>query len=393
MRSFAKEYTFFMKVCGVICEYNPFHRGHALHLSRARDLAGADFVVCAMSGPFVQRGEPAILDKWTRAQAALAAGADLVLELPVLFAVRAAQDFAFGGVSLLEGLGVVTHLSFGAEDADLARLQALAAPETPEDSARIRALLAQGLSHPQARAQAQGQALLPNVILGVEYLRAIRRLGSAMEPVPVARSSAHNDERLHALSSATAVRSALRRGDTDGARRALPPESADLQLCALPQPLPSLASFSSILLYLLRTTPPDALRNRFAIPEGLENRLCREAQAVPGIGGLLAAVQCRRYPAARLRRLLVQILLGLDAAALRAHPTPEYARVLGFRKRAEPLLRAISRQGTLPLLTKVADAPQSALLNLDLAAQDVWDLAAGFPGRRDFTSRLRILPS
>ena len=115
------------KVCGVICEYNPLHRGHAHHLERARALTGADFVVCAMSGPFVQRGEPAVLDKWTRAQAALLAGADLVLELPALFAVRAAPDFAFGGAALLAGLGVVTHLSFGAEDADLAHLTDLAA--------------------------------------------------------------------------------------------------------------------------------------------------------------------------------------------------------------------------------------------------------------------------
>ena len=379
------------KVCGVICEYNPLHRGHAHHLERARALTGADFVVCAMSGPFVQRGEPAILDKWTRAQAALLAGADLVLELPALFAVRAAPDFAFGGAALLAGLGVVTHLSFGAEDADLAHLTDLAAPESAEESARIRAYLEGGHSHPQARALARGRQLPPNVTLGVEYLRALRRLGSGMEPVPVPRETAHNDERLHALSSATAVRRALAAGDEAGARQALPPEAADLQLGALPQPLPALSSFSSILLYLLRTTPPEALRERFAIAEGLENRLCREALAAPDAEALLAAVQCRRYPAARLRRLLVQILLGLNAAAVRAHPAPEYARVLGFRKRAEPLLRAISRQGSLPLVTKVADAPAGGLLSLDLAAQDVWDLAAGHPGRRDFTERLRIL--
>ena len=200
------------KVCGVICEYNPLHRGHAHHLERARALTGADFVVCAMSGPFVQRGEPAVLDKWTRAQAALLAGADLVLELPALFAVRAAPDFAFGGAALLAGLGVVTHLSFGAEDADLAHLTDLAAPESAEESARIRAYLEGGHSHPQARALARGRQLPPNVTLGVEYLRALRRLGSGMEPVPVPRETAHNDERLHALSSATAVRRALAAG-------------------------------------------------------------------------------------------------------------------------------------------------------------------------------------
>ena len=147
-----------MKVCGVICEYNPFHNGHAHQLSRAKKLTNADFLVCAMSGAFVQRGEPACLDKWTRAEAALRGGADLVLELPALFAVRAAQDFAFGGVSLLDALGVVTHLSFGAENDDLALLTRLSRPETAEESEKIRRGLAQGLSHPAARAAALGRS-------------------------------------------------------------------------------------------------------------------------------------------------------------------------------------------------------------------------------------------
>ena len=379
-----------MRVCGVICEYNPFHRGHALHLQAAREKAEADFLVCSMSGPFVQRGEPAILDKWTRAESALRAGADLVLELPVRFAVRAAPDFAFGGVSLLAGLGAVTHLSFGAEDADLSRLRALAAPETAEESARIRALLTRGLSHPQARARARGFELPPNVTLAVEYLRALRRLGSAMEPVPVARTTAHADETLSALCSATAVRQALLRGDDAGARKALMPESAELQLAALPRPLPQLAAYSPILLYALCLTPPQELRDRFAIPEGLEMRLYRAAQQTSDVSSLLAAAQCRRYPAARLRRLLTHILLQLTAQDLAAHPQPEYARVLGFRRRAEPLLRAIAREGRLPLLTKVADAPPE-LLRSDLVAQETWDLIAGHPARRDYSEKLRIL--
>ena len=379
-----------MKVCGVICEYNPFHNGHAHQLSRAKKLTTADFLVCAMSGAFVQRGEPACLDKWTRAEAALRGGADLVLELPALFAVRAAQDFAFGGVSLLDALGVVTHLSFGAENDDLALLTRLSHPETAEESEKIRQGLAQGLSHPAARAAALGVPTPPNVILAAEYLRALQKLGSPILPVPVKRDSEHRDETLHSMASATAIRAALREGLDVSC--AMPQEVRALQLGALPSPLPDLDGFSQTLLYILRTTPPDVLRDAYAIPEGLENRLCREAFEAADLNELLTRIACRRYSPARIRRLLVQMLLHLDAETIRSHPQPEYARALGFRKSAAALLRAISEKSRLPLIVKAADAPHNAMLRLDFAAQDVWDLLSGRPAHRDLTERLRILP-
>ena len=146
-----------MRVVGVICEYNPFHKGHAYHLARARELTGADFVVCAMSGSVTQRGVFARHDKWTRARMALACGADLVLELPTRFACASAQEFAGGGVSLLAALGVTTHLSFGCEKESLPHLIAAAealADETPAFKAALRAHLDSGLPYPRARALA-----------------------------------------------------------------------------------------------------------------------------------------------------------------------------------------------------------------------------------------------
>ena len=379
-----------MKVCGVICEYNPFHNGHKYQLQRARELTGADFIVCTMSGPFVQRGDAAVCDKWTRAQTALKNGADLVLELPAAFAVRPAQDFAFGGAALLDGLGVVTHLSFGAEDDDLDRLYRFAAPETPEQSALIRSYLDKGLSHPAARAKAIGEDMPPNITLAVEYIRALERLNSSIQPVPVLRTYDHHDTQAHEMASATAIRLQLAQGNTD-LSHAMPPNALPLLLDALPSPMPSLSRFSDILMYRLRTTPPDALRELFDIPEGLENRLYREASAHTHIDDVLAAVKCKRYPLARLRRLMVHIQLNMTGEFLAAHPAPEYARVLGFRKNAAPLLSAIKHKRTLPLLTKVADAPANALLDLDRRAQDVWDLMAGQPAGRDLTERIRIL--
>lgn len=378
------------KVCGVICEYNPLHRGHAHHLERARALTGADFVVCAMSGPFVQRGEPAVLDKWTRAQAALLAGADLVLELPALFAVRAAPDFAFGGAALLAGLGVVTHLSFGAEDADLAHLTGLAAPESAEESARIRAYLEGGHSHPQARALARGRQLPPNVTLGVEYLRALRRLGSGMEPVPVPRETAHNDERLHALSSATAVRRRWRPGTRPARARRSPPRPRTCSCAPCRSPCPP-----------SRPSPPSSSTSC------ARRRPRRCASALPSRRGWRTASAGRRSP----RRTQTRSLRRYSAGAIRRRgcagcscrscsawtPRPcarirrRSTRACSASASAPSRCCAPSPGREPPLVTKVADAPAGGLLSLDLAAQDVWDLAAGHPGRRDFTERLRIL--
>ena len=145
-----------MRVTGIICEYNPFHNGHALHLARARALSGADYVVCVMSGSFTQRGEAAIFDKWSRARSALENGADAVFELPALYALSPADGFARAGVSLLHDLGVVTHLSFGVESHAAAQLDTLAAltqHESPQVKARIRQGLDQGQTLPRARAQ------------------------------------------------------------------------------------------------------------------------------------------------------------------------------------------------------------------------------------------------
>ena len=216
-----------MRVCGVVCEYNPFHRGHALHLRLARALSGADYVVCVMSGALTQRGHFARHDKWTRARMALESGADLVLELPVRFACASAPDFARGGVGLLCALGVVTHLSFGCEAEALPHLSAAAhllGEESPALRGALREGMARGLSYPQAMGETLRLCLppegaqacaLPNAALALEYLRA---LPGSITPVPVAREGAgYHDEALAPLASATAVRAALERGDLPGA--------------------------------------------------------------------------------------------------------------------------------------------------------------------------------
>ena len=373
-----------MVVCAVICEYNPFHNGHAHQLRVAREKTNADYMVCLMSGAFTQRGSPAIVDKWTRARCALLEGADLVLEMPTLFALRPARDFAFGGVALAHALSVVTHLSFGAEDEDLGMLRSYVHAENDAHTEKMRHYLKQGLSYPAALSQATGIVMPPNVTLGVEYLRALDALHSPIEPVTVLREHSHHDQALHAMTSASAIRAALPSGKPEDVRHAMPASCFAPLADALHAQggSPALDDASGILLNMLRTTSANDLHDQYGLIEGLEHRIKRAADFCGTTEQLLMQVKCKRYPLARLRRAASQMLLCMSARMMRDHPMPEYARVLGFRQSAAPLLRAIAKQSALPLITKVADADKGDMLLLDLRAQDMWSLLLPNPDMR-----------
>jgi len=395
-----------MQVCGVICEYNPFQRGHALHLERARALSGADYVVCVMSGAFTQRGIPARHDKWTRARMALSCGADLVLELPARFACAPAPEFASGGVRTLAGLGAVTHLSFGCEAESLALLGAAAgalAEETPEFVRALREGLDRGLSYPHARALAAekacgvaglGEAISrPNAALAVEYLRA---LPEGIQPVPVVREGGgYHDTQLSELASATAVRAALERGEMDRALAAVP--CAQLLRDAEERgDIHTDEALTQALFYLLRTLTPEQLAAVSGMDEGLEHRFIAAARTASTREELIAAAKSRRYTHARLSRLCARILLGVTREFDQAHAAPAYARILGLRREAAPLLHRIKQCGSLPLIAKAADYDRSdALFALDVRAQDLWSLGCVSPALRragrDFTTGPVIL--
>ena len=329
-----------MRVCAVICEYNPFHLGHAYHLRAAREASGADYVLCLMSGALTQRGAFARHDKWLRARAALENGADLVLELPTRFACAPAPDFASGGVALLSALGVATHLSFGCESSALPLLSAAAAlfkAESPAFSAALRARLADGLPYPRARAlAAEPAAGLPAA------------LSAGPSPAPLqaaeARGFVHEEEAL-----------------------------------------------TQALLYRLRTASPDALAALYGMDEGLERRFLAAAQTCASRETLLDFVKTKRYTRARLSRLCAYALLDLSRDFAQAHRAPEYARVLGFRRSAAPLLKAVKRRSAIPLVTKAADFDRAhPLFALDVRAQDLWSLGVSNPALRssgrDFTT-------
>lgn len=396
-----------MRVCAVICEYNPFHNGHARHLALAREKSGADFMLCLMSGALTQRGAFARHDKWLRARMALLGGADLVLELPCRFACAPAPDFASGGVALLRALGVVTHLSFGCEAQSLDILFAARdalRDESPAFQSVLKEALDRGLPYPRARALAAESAsglsglaeqiARPNAVLALEYLQA---LPDDISAVPILREGCgYHDSSPSTLASATGVRAALTMGDVQAASAAVP---FPLELLSSEQrgEFHPENALTQALFYRLRTMNAASLREIVGMDEGLEYRFLRAAQTAASREELIAAIKSKRYTHARLSRLCAHILLGVSRDFAAAHRTPTYARVLGFRKDAAPLLRAIKAHASIPFVTKAAAFDRAdPLFSLDVRAQDLWSLGVSNPALRapgrDFTTSPIILP-
>ena len=346
-----------MRIAGIIAEYNPFHRGHAWQIQETRRLSGCDSVVICMSGSFTQRGEAACLSKWARARMALLCGADAVFELPALFAVRSADAFARGGVAVLDGLGADV-LSFGSEQTDMALLSRLAALRSDEPAGLTEALRANldlGMGYAKAWGDAAAAllgvdaALLrsPNLILAAEYLRAMRAQGSSMEPLAVLRRGGFHDALDgDGFAPAGAIRQALfgeRRAD---ALAQIPEAARGIAADARPMRPPD-----DLLLWELRNMDAARLGQILDVSEGLERRILAQARVCPDAEALLNAVSGRRYTKARVRRILACALTGLTQAFSDAHPLPHYARLIGMRADAAPLLRELKARARIPIVS------------------------------------------
>lgn len=386
-----------MKIAGIVAEYNPFHSGHADHIRRTRERTGCGFVVVCMAGSYVQRGEAACLSKWDRARMALRCGVDAVFDLPALFAVRTADAFARGGVGLLDGLGV-DAISFGSEMEELSTLQRLADLREREPEAvseAVRRHLAEGKSHARARGEAWAEALgveaerlnAPNAILGAEYLRAMRSLNSAMQPVAILRTGGYHDAQIGgAIASATAIRRAIRQGETEAALACVPPEAAEILRAAGTMHAPD-----DLLLGCLRGMSEAEIAALPDVGEGLERRVKRCALGAASQEELLDRLKCKRYTRARLMRLTAHAMLGLTAELARSHPLPEYARLVGMREDARPLLRELKQRARLPILSDAAALADDEVFRLECRATDLRALQCDRPEDRragqEFTQR------
>lgn len=394
-----------MRIAGIICEYNPLHFGHAYHLRETRTRTGADLIVCLMSGEFTQRGEPAICNKWTRARMAIHAGADVVLELPFLYAVRSAEHFAAGAVRILHSIGADV-LSFGAECSDVQRLQyaaQLLEDESADFSAHLRSLLAQGQSYAAARRAAAGRAhgewleqLLsqPNNVLAIEYLRAIERFCCHLEPLAVERLGSGHDSvwANGAYPNSHAVREAIMQSPAaDWAsifRAAGVP--CGFEPTAWQHPLFTLLSAH------LRRTDPGSLDLLPDMEHGLAYRLIGAGRHAVRFDELVQLSATRRYPPARIRRLLLYALLSVTrklAMQADSGELPLYGHVLAVRKDALDRFGVMCKESSIPVAASPNRLPPGPLLRLDEDAADIYGLLCT-PVRQaaaDFTNALPVV--
>lgn len=407
-----------MKTIAIIAEFNPFHNGHHYLLHAAKATTGADYCLVVMSGNFVQRGAPAITPQHLRAQMALLNGADLVLELPVCYAVGSAEFFARGAVGLLNRLGVTDWLFFGSECGDINALAAAAAAvsnETAYHQSRLRQGLKQGLSFPAARQKAFDLPPelfnSPNNILGIEYCKALYQQHSGIIPLTVRRkgggyhdvqlSSARIPEDISSLndgghySSASAIRCHLNAGGSPAELgRHLPDNILPLLSGS---GLIDEEDFSLLLHYKLLCGAADGFTEYLDVTGELSDKIKKQLYSFTSYRDFIGRLKSRDMTFTRLSRCLTHILLDVRRDDLAAYREEHvfYARILGFRQDAGPLLHAIKQHASVPLLSKLADAPALLsplglmMFNQDLRAAHIYNAVYaakyGLPPTHEYT--------
>ncbi len=355
-----------LRTVGLITEYNPFHNGHLHHLRESLKIADASVSVAVMSGHFLQRGEPALVDKWLRTEMALAAGVDVVIELPLPWACSSAPDFACGGVQALAALGGIDALCFGSEAGELEPLRQCAETllkHAGEVTRKTSRLLREGFNYPQARAQLLAELLpdhletqalpSPNNILGIEYLKALRQTGSGIRPLTIKRIGAGFHQTTVGegnIASATGIRKMIAQGESFAAlippAALLPLQSAladGQQFCAE-------RYFALLLGQILRA--PAGLSDYWLVENGIENRLLAEAEQACDLDGLISGIKTRQLTRTRIQRLLVAILLGIrkQEAATLLDAGPRYLHLLGVSETGQRFLAKTRKQRSIPLL-------------------------------------------
>ena len=407
-----------MKVTGIIAEYDPFHNGHSYHIKKAREMTGADAIVVVMSGHFTQRGMPAFFSRDARVRMAVDGGADLVIELPYIYACNSSHEFARGAAGILNGIGCVDALVFGAETDDmdtLGKAARAAAGTDDRSSAYIKEEMKNGVSYPEALTRsvekiygAQTAAVLrePNNLLGIEYMKALRELGSGIKPFIVGRRSAAHGESLEMLherkqeqriASGTAVRKAVYAGGARAAEMLVPDTSFSIISGYERSSGFSFAEYRDkikknmfeLLKYRIITSDENELAEIYGVAEGLENRLKSCISGADDIDGLIDSVKSKRYTRARISRTLMHLLINLRTTDFETLRETYCARVLGFSPTGGKLLRLMSESSAIPVFSNLSRldkrSPEAArVLKYDMRASDVYAMLYGSgdaPGR------------
>ncbi len=382
-----------MRINAIIAEYNPFHNGHKYQLETSKTLTDADYTIIAMSGNFMQRGTPAMIHKYARAEMALRNGADLVLEIPSCYACSSAEYYAHGAVSMLDRLGVVDTLSFGSECGDEAMLRSIAQVLAAEPAAfreQLSERLRQGQSYPAARAGALLEYLdssvtiadiinSPNNLLGIEYLKAIIRRGSPIKAVTVKRigSGYHEEELGKEYPSATAIRNAVLEGkDFPSLEQHVPENTLGILSNTTETTKPvQTEDFSQILLYRLLSQSCGQYDQYLDVTPDLSDKIKNAVFQFGSFESFCDLLKSKDLTHTRIRRGLLHILLDIKDSDMEMGKSLDYvpyARVLGLRKDAAPLLSAIKESSDIPMITKLADAEKILSADaLQMLRQDI----------------------
>lgn len=382
-----------MNITGIITEYNPFHNGHKFHLEESKKQTKSDGTICIMSGNFVQRGGPAIIDKWKRTELALNNGVDLIIELPTFYAVSSAEFFAKGAVSILNSLNIVNNLFFGSEIGDAKALSEIAKVLVSEDE-RFQNILKENLSLGLTFAKAREKSLIEylnrseinniitssNNILGIEYIKAILKLNSSINPVALKREgSNYNDKSLsQTFSSATSIREVLKNtSNIEDLKNIIPLESYEVfsKLQEQDYRFTFEEEMFKYIKYKIQTNCVN-FNNLYEVTEGLDNKIIKEISSSNSLHEFILKIKSKRYTYSKISRILTHIYLGLDNDDFKdiANENNLYVRVLGFNKTGREILSLIKTNSSIPLITKVPRFTNNPLLKFDLQATACYSL-------------------
>lgn len=380
-----------MKALGIVAEYNPFHNGHRFHIRMSKKVTTSDVVIVVMSGPFVQRGTPAVLDKWTRCQTALLNGADLICELPVTWATANAEIFAKGAVSMLNALQCA-YISFGSETGKIQPLMEIAhllSSEPPQFKTILKSELSRGNSFAKAREKSVAAILnpadakilsQPNNILGIEYIKAINRRQLNISPIAIKRCGAHHDEQSQDSFSSSALRELIKDNTIDSAKNYLPYST---QILKRTNAVHLEKNYENLITAKLLTASISQLKALPDVSEGLEFSIYNAIKQTPfpSYNEIINSTSSKRIPKSRIRRILFYLAMNISNSNIKEYWNDEvpYIKILGMNQHGRAYLSSIKKNISVPLLINLRsnqvqlDKQARKILDLDVRAQNLWN--------------------
>ena len=399
------------KRIGIIAEYNPFHNGHLYQIQKAKELTGADTVIAVMSGNFTQRGETSLINKFEKTKIALQNEVDMVIELPTIYSISSAENFALGGIKILNEIGNIDYLVFGIEEDNLQELQAIAdvlVNENDEFKRTIKEELDKGNSYPKAREIVLKKVLSsenveyimqkPNNILAIEYLKALKITNSRIKPFAIKRkNSMHHDKNINEnYASGTYIRKLFIENNFDEISKVVPKYTYEklLELKSHGTYVTSINDFSDIVIYKIRTMTKEEISQIADVNEGLENSIKLASTTCKTIDEIIDKVSTKRYTKTRISRILTYILLDITKSEMeQSKNANQYIRVLGINKKCEGILKTINNNKLITSLKKFEENNrENQLLNIDKKATEIYTIKypKSVQANLDYTSKFII---